>query len=158
MNGFISYAHDDHRLFDELRTHLRATEREFDLKFWADRRIAAGYVWSDEIAKAIDVANVVLLLVSPKFIESDFIYDHEIPRIQARRRAGALVVPVILQRCSWQMLAGALQAVPSEKGRVKPIEEWRPLRHGLDCAREQVSTAIKDYFGLSPQPIFGSAP
>src|SRR5215467_1907661 len=123
MNGFISYSHDDHRLFDEFRTHLKAIDREFDLKFRTDREIAPGYVWTDEISKAIEEANVTLLLVSPKFIETDFIYEHEIPKIQARQRAGGLVVPVVLRRCSWQMVAGVLQAVPSQNGQIKPIAE-----------------------------------
>jgi hypothetical protein len=158
MNGFISYSHDDHDLFDKFRTHLKAIDREFDVKFWADREIAPGYVWTDEIAKAIDVANVTLLLVSPKFIESDFIYEQEIPKIQARQRAGALVVPVILRRCSWQMVSGILQAVPSENGRIKPIAEWRPVSNGLDCAREQITIAIEKYFGLTRKSLFRGVP
>ncbi len=106
MNGFISYSHEDYRFFSELRTHLRAVERECSLHFWADNRIKAGYDWTVEIANAVNAADVCLLLVSPQFIASDYIYDKEIPAIQTRRSTGALVVPVVLRECSWEMLAG----------------------------------------------------
>ena len=52
-HGFISYAHDDYAQFQEFRAHLRATELQFGIAFWADPSIAAGYHWSDEIASHI---------------------------------------------------------------------------------------------------------
>jgi CheY-like chemotaxis protein len=57
--------------------------------------------------------------VSPGFIASDYIYDHEIPAIKARHLKGALVLPVVLKRCMWQFIANALQALPMHKGHIK---------------------------------------
>jgi hypothetical protein len=157
MNGFISYAHEDYGSFSEFKIHLRAIEREFGFQFWADHRIAAGYDWTTEIDTALTKADVCVMLVSPQFIASDYIYDKEIPAIKRRRSTGALVVPVILRECSWPMLAGVLQAVPTSVGRVRPVEKWRPHNDGFNRARDQLAIAIKTHFGLGAQPVFGGA-
>lgn len=156
MNGFVSYSHEDYDFFCELRTHLRALERQFDMKIWSDQRINAGHVWTEAINEAIKKTDVALLLLSPKFIESDYIYDTEIPAICARRASGALVIPIVLRRCSWQMVAGVLQAVPTDKGRIKPIDEWTPPNSGFDCARDQIARSIESYFGIAGKTLFGS--
>lgn len=157
MNGFISYSHEDHRLFGEFAKHLKAIHIECGVDFWADNRIIAGYDWTATIADRIKSADVCLLLVSPDFIASDYIYGKEIPAIKARRAAGALVIPVVLKRCAWQMLAGVLQAVPTIDGRVRPILNWVRHSDGFDHARDQIATAVKSHFSLSPPPVFGGS-
>lgn len=159
MNGFISYAHDDHELFREFRTHLTAIEHAFDIEFWADTSIRAGYHWDATIQRAIDAADVFVLLVSNAFIANPYIYGQEIPAIRDRHRdSGALVLPVVVDDCFWLMVAGALQAVPSEHGRVKPILDWHPRRNGCARAREQISASIQRHFGMAPKTVAWSAP
>ncbi len=152
MRGFISYAHDDHRMFREFRGHLSAVELAFDIEFWADTSIQAGYRWDTTIQQAIDVAELFILLISPAFIASSFIYQHEIPAIRARHLAtGALVLPVVLHRCFWAMVCGTLQAVPTQNGALEPIADWHPQRNGYDQARIQIADAIQRHYGLAPK-------
>ena len=159
MKGFISYAHDDHVLFGEFRTHLRAIEIAFGIEFWADTSLLAGYHWDATIQHAIEAADLFVLLVSNAFIASSYIYDHEIPAIRMRRQAsGALVLPVVVDHCFWQMIAGVLQAVPSEHGRLKPLLDWRPRMRGCAQAREQIAECIQRHFGLTPKTITWSVP
>jgi hypothetical protein len=154
MKGFISYAHDDHQLFDGFATHLKSVRRAFDLELWFDHEIYAGARWDSSIASAIGVAQVFVLLISPNFIGSDYVFEKEIPAIQAQRLAvGALVLPVVLKRCTWQLIAAALQAVPTENGRVRPVSDWRPWEHGYDRATGQIITAIERHFGLTRKAI-----
>ncbi|MCK1362285.1 toll/interleukin-1 receptor domain-containing protein [Bradyrhizobium sp. 199] len=153
MNGFISYSHVDYQLMEQFRTHARAIERAFSFQLWADRRIAAGYYWDEQIARAIACSDVFVLLISPGFIASDYIFDREIPAINSRRATGALVLPVVLRRCMWQIIASALQAVPVAEGHVRPIMDWRPNDHGFDSARDQITSAISSYFGLTAHHI-----
>jgi hypothetical protein len=150
MRGFISYARDDVDMLKEFRTHIKALKRDIGLEFWADPNIDAGRHWSTEIEQIIATADVFALLISPAFIASDFIYETEIPAIKERRKTGsALVVPVILSRCAWQTVAKELQAVPTDKGRLKPIDDWSRRRNGFDCAREQITKSVKRYFGIN---------
>lgn len=156
MNGFLSYSHEDHRLFAGFRPHLAALKRGFGLDIWTDHRIEAGTFWNASIEAAIKQAQVFVLLISPDFIASDYVNDSEIPAISEQRRStGALVLPVVLKRCSWQMVAAALQAIPTENGRLKPITDWpRPRQNdGFDRAREQMMTAIESHFGIARKKI-----
>jgi hypothetical protein len=154
MKGFISYAHDDHEAFNEMRVHLRAVERAFDIDFWADKRIVPGDYWTTVIADAIEAAQVHILLCSPAFICADYIFDHELPAINAKCAKGDLVLPVVIDRCAWSWTVGVLQAAPTDgRGKLVPIYEWIPPRHGFDAAREQIWSAVQK-FGVPPKPPF----
>src|SRR5262249_13111298 len=72
MTGFASYAHDDARLMQKFRPHLKTLRRAFGLKTWTDNEITAGSDWNAAIAKAIAEAQVFVLLLSPGFIASDY--------------------------------------------------------------------------------------
>jgi hypothetical protein len=161
VNGFVSYSHDDCGLFCEFRPHLRALERVFGMRFWSDHRISAGYRWDATVRREISCAQVFVLLVSPAFIGSDYIFDQEIAAIRDRKKSDeVLVLPVILERCSWQWLCGALQAVPIDPDgrRIKPIADWRPRKNGFDRAREQIEEALRNHYGLDPPAVDWPAP
>jgi hypothetical protein len=159
MNGFISYSHDDHRTLRDFRTHLRAVERGFDVSFWSDNRIGAGCHGDAEILRRIAAAQVFVLLISPGFIASDYIYDKEIPAIQERKQsAGALVLPVVLQLCSWQLVCDGLQAVPTDNGRLKPVADWRPRANGLHRACQQIADSVMRRYSIARKTIAWSLP
>jgi hypothetical protein len=150
MNGFLSYSHEDHRLFMGFRPHLAALRRGFGLDIWTDHNCEVGTLWNTRIEAAIKAAQVFVLLISPDFIASDYVNDNEIPAIREQRRsAGSLVLPVVLRRCSWQMVAASLQAAPTENGRLKPVTDWPRQNDGFDRAREQMMTAIENHFGIT---------
>ena len=151
IKGFISYAHDDHDALVNVRTHLKPIERQFNIDFWADNRIKPGDYWTHEIGQAIDDAAVHVLLASPGFFASDYIYKHELPAINSRYRSGALVMPVVVKRCCWAHELGSLQATPmNPRGRLLPVSEWRPRDHGYDAMRAQMVTAIQSHFKIDP--------
>ena len=77
---FFSYSHRDADLRDELETHLAPLKREGVLETWHDRRIGAGKEFAHEISRHLEEANIILLLVSPYFIASDYCYDVEMKR------------------------------------------------------------------------------
>src|SRR5690606_32218635 len=71
----------------------------------------------------IDSDEIILLLVSPDFLASDYCYDIEMTRALARHEAGAAkVIPVILRACDWHHAPfGKLLAVPRDG---KPVTQW----------------------------------
>jgi TIR domain len=142
-------------MFEDFERYLKQLKRAFDINIWTDHKIHAGAEWEKEIGAAIDAANLFLLLVSPDFIGSDYVYEREIPAIRGRRRTGGvLVLPVILKRCTWQMIAAALQAVPTGRNHaVRPISDWKPYDNGYHRATEEIITAISRYFGLTPKAV-----
>jgi hypothetical protein len=95
VKGFISYTHADHRLCEEIESHLALSKDHGGADFWADKTIRAGEQWSLEIERAIDQAEIFLLLVSAKFLGSVYIRDVELPRILARvAQCDGIIVPV----------------------------------------------------------------
>jgi hypothetical protein len=159
MKGFISYAHEDHQMFGEFRPHLRSVEIAYGLDLWADTSLRAGLHWDATIQQAIEAAELYILLISPTFIASDYIYQHEIPAIRQRARlTDALVFPVVLSRCFWKLVCDELQGVPTDKGSLKPIADWRPRQQGYDRARAQIADAIETHCHLTPKTIGWTRP
>jgi TIR domain len=135
---FFSYSHVDESLRDQLETHLSGLRRQGMISSWHDRRIAAGEDFGEAIDSHIDTADVILLLVSPDFIASDYCYEREMKRALERHQQGdARVIPVILRPCDWHDLPfGKLLATPKDG---RPITMWP----NLDEAFLDVVTAIK---------------
>jgi hypothetical protein len=152
MKGFVSYCHHDYQPTERLRTHLSAVERGLGIEFWWDERISPGTFWNADIARAIGEADVVVLAITPDFIASRYIYDVELPAIRNRVRAHALLVPVVIKKCSWDFVSGPVQAVPTVNAVLKPIDEWRN-EDGFDRACAQIREAITTRFGVKFSPF-----
>jgi hypothetical protein len=120
---FFSYSHEDEALRDELEKHLSLLKREGIIDVWHDRRITAGEHIHNAIDRRITEDDIIVLLVSPAFINSNYCFDIELKRAMERHGAGeAVVIPVILRPCDWQTAPfGNLMAVPRD-GRA--ITKW----------------------------------
>ncbi len=59
---------------------------------WDDRCIEAGADWAREIETAIARARVVVLLVTPGFLNSEFIMERELPLILDAQRDGLTIL------------------------------------------------------------------
>jgi hypothetical protein len=70
---FYSYAHKDESLRDELAKHLSPLQRRGLLYAWRDRRIPHGSEWDLEIKQHLEAAQIILLLISPDFLASDYL-------------------------------------------------------------------------------------
>jgi TIR domain len=123
---FFCYAHEDESLLKKLKSHLRSLQRGGLIKVWHDRDISAGTEWEQEIKAQLNTAQIILLLVSPDFMDSDYCYGIEMQRAMERHERGdAWVIPVILRRVYWEGAPfGKLQALPTD---AKPItsHEWQ---------------------------------
>jgi hypothetical protein len=133
-----SYAHKDALLWDELRTHLSPLRREGILATWYDRQILAGDEWRAEIAREMEIADIILLLVSADFVASEFCYDVELRRALERHESRqARVVPVIVRPVDWSKTPFAkLQALPRDG---RPVTLWQ----NQDEAWLDVATGIR---------------
>ncbi len=145
---FFSYSHLDENLRDQLEKHLAALRRQGLIASWHDRRITAGTAFADAIDIQIEIAEVILLLVSPDFIASDYCMEKEMVRALQRHEANeARVIPIILRPCDWHSLPfGSLLTAPTDG---RPVTMWP----NQDEAFLNVVRAIKKALNELDHPI-----
>jgi len=100
---FVSYSHKDKKLFDEFKEMLAPAIRKGIVDIWDDSRIAAGANWKQEIENALDAAKIAVLLVSPAFLASEFIANHELqPLLEAAKKGGVKIYWLCLKHCLFE--------------------------------------------------------
>lgn len=113
---FISYSHDDEKWREKLEKHLKATVKsDCHFSYWSDKNIKAGVQWRQSIEKAINEANIAVLLVSVSFLASDFINEVELPLLFKRRKQGTItILPLIVSPCDYDYsILNSIQSVNS---------------------------------------------
>jgi tetratricopeptide (TPR) repeat protein len=152
---FYSYSHKDEKLRDRLETHLARLQRQGVITGWHDRKIGAGSEWKGAIDQRINTARVILLLISPDFIASDYCYNIEMRQAMQRHEAGeAKVIPIYLRPCDWEGTPfGKLQALPTD---AKPVTRWKNrdeafaiIAHGIRAMVEQLTENPASSFDAS---------
>ena len=104
-------------LLDKNLIMLKKSEK---INVWQDRQLLAGMEWDETIAKQLQGADIILLLISVDFNNSQYIWDKELKIAMGRHeRNEARVIPIILRTCEWSEMSYAkLQALPTG---AKPI-------------------------------------
>lgn len=148
INIFLSYAHKDKALYDELTNHLEALKHSGQITLWHDRELQPGTEWKREIDKNLNASDIILLLISPNFIRSDYCYDVEMLRALDRHKAGeARVIPIILRPVDWKDTPiGELQALPVNG---KPITTWRNRDEAFTDVVRGIKAVIADFTAKS---------
>ncbi|NER82292.1 MAG: toll/interleukin-1 receptor domain-containing protein [Leptolyngbya sp. SIO1D8] len=146
LKVFISYSHRDEALKKELEEHLALLKRLNKVQIWQDRAIDAGDEWNEQIRQALDAADIILLLVTSRFINSDFCFSKEMNRAMTRHGQGtARVIPVVMAPCSWQKAAFAkLQVLPTDG---KPVTEWSNRDSAFLNVTEGITRVVDKLYG-----------
>lgn len=162
MKLFFSYSHVDENMRDQLEVQLSMLKRQGIIETWHDRRIGAGQDLGTSISSNLEAAGIILLLVSPDFIASDYCYDREMTRAMERHETGeAVVIPVILRACDWHHAPfGNLNASPNDgkpiRQAVDPdqafLEVAKAIREAADRVSGSEQPATAPHVG-SPAPI-----
>ncbi len=147
---FVSYSHKDEELRDQLEVQLSMLKRQGLIEVWHDRRLLAGDHLDWTISEELDRADIVLLLISPDFLASDYCYKIEKGRALERHQEGtARLISVILRPCDWTHTDLAQYLVTPTDG--KPITLWPNSDEAfLDVARS-IRRAIKE-IGAAEEP------
>jgi hypothetical protein len=141
--AFISYSHRDEEFRNELEVHLAMLRREGLIAVWHDRRITTGTDIDKAISAQLDAAQLILLLVSPYFLASNYCYEHEMARALERHRAHeARVIPIILNPCEWQRAPfGSLRATPPDG---RPITKFPNVHDAYQAVVTDIREAIAE--------------
>lgn len=120
---FYVYAQEDRRFRERLDAHLSGLRRRGMITSWYDRQILAGMDWKREVSRRLEEAAVILLLISPDFLASDYAYEVEMRRaLELHKNGKATVIPILLRPVDWQDSPFAyLQALPRNG---KFVTQW----------------------------------
>ena len=149
---FCSSAHEDEMLLKRLETHLSLLKRQGLIVTWHHRQITAGTDWTQAMDTHLNSASVILLLISPDFLASDYCYGTEMMRALERHKAKeARVIPILLRPVDWHGAPFAhLQALPTN---AKPVTTWS----NSDQAFVDIAAGIRRAIGDLGQ-LAGNAP
>lgn len=116
---FISYSKKDVNAVEEkLLRDLRSLVRQQKIDIFYDKKLLVGTDWDTEIKTQLQQADIIILIVSPDFIATDYILDVEINKaIERHDKNEAKVIPIILRPCDWTGEAtpiSKLNAIPSK--------------------------------------------
>ncbi|MCP4549680.1 MAG: TIR domain-containing protein [bacterium] len=144
---FYSYAHEDENFRDQLEKHLTFLVRLKLIEPWHDRKISPGTEWNREISDYLKSADIILLLVSIDFINSEYCWGVEVDLALKRHKAGdAVVIPIILRDCIWQDTPfGILQALPRD-GRPVAGASWYSEDQAFTDVARGVRQIVMDWF------------
>jgi nucleoside phosphorylase len=150
---FCCYARRDQSLLLKLRTHLSSLEREGFIHIWHDKDISPGTEWEEEINKRLNTSHIILLLISPDFMASEYCYSKEMMRAIERHELGeARVIPILLRPVSWQGAPfGKLQVLPDN---AQPVTTWRNRDEALLAVAQGIERVVKEW----PMKRAGNSP
>ncbi len=134
---FYSYAHVDDAFRAQLEIRLELLRRQNIIEGWSDRKIAPGSNWEEDINFNLKKAQIIILLISPEFLASDYCYETEtIFALEQHEKGKAIVVPIIIRPCLWEISNFKhLQVLPRDG---KALTLWK----NIDEAWLNVSKAI----------------
>jgi TIR domain len=140
---FISYARSDRAWLAAVKTQLAAL-LEQSIEVWDDSEIPPGSDFERAIQRAIGASRASLLLVTPKFLDSSFIQERELPfLLRAHDNDLLQIFWVHIQRSPYEATPlGKLQASHDPK---RPIAEMSPSeqREAIAQICLQVARSIK---------------
>jgi len=140
---FYCYAHEDKSWREELENHLSGLKRLYALRNWHDREILPGQEWEQAIENSLNTAHLILLLISPDFMNSAYAYGKEMNRALERHKEGTCkVIPILLRPTFFD---GApftkLQMLPTD---AKPISRWLDRDEAFLDVANRINLALKD--------------
>jgi tetratricopeptide (TPR) repeat protein len=126
-----------------LEKHLAWLRRRYQLTNWHDREILPGEEWEQAIDAHLNTANLILLLISPDFMASEYCYGKEMQRALERHQAGTCrVIPILLRPTYWKGAPfSSLQLLPTD---AKPITRWPDRDEAFQDVVEEINRTIED--------------
>ena len=138
---FLCYAAEDEYMVGQLKKHLSLLKRNRVIELWDYGDISAGFDREKETYKYLDKAQIILLLISSSYFDSDYCYSLETRAIERHVRRKTWAIPVILRPVRWEESSlGKLQPLPDNG---KPILKWRLPDEGYENVADGIVKVIE---------------
>lgn len=155
-NISISYSHKNRDWLERFQTFLKplfAHDDEIldasDPVVWDDTLIAVGSEWYEKIRLAIQQSRVVVMLVTPDYVASDFIRRHELPMIfRAQRDQGVIPFWVAVSASPYESLK--LDSIQALNQPTRPLDQFGGPELNVEMVR--MSRIIREETLKEPPP------
>jgi hypothetical protein len=139
LSIFISYSRTDSAFVDRLEADLRAR----DFQTWVDRRrLEGGQDWADSIQRALERCEVMLVILSPDSIASEWVKKE----LSFAQTAGKRIIPVHFR---------AVSQVPLRLEGLQWVEFSGEYQAGLDALLFALAAPVP---APSPRPMTPQVP
>jgi len=100
---FVSYSSKDGDFVTRFFVHLKSLQDSRKISPWYDRMITPGTKWNDAIQDELTNADMIVFLLSPDFLATDYIMNVELPQsIKLADEKGARLMFIQLKSCLWK--------------------------------------------------------
>jgi len=120
LNVVILYAPDDLALLNKFKGHLSTLISKGIISCWDDQKVAGGENKEQEIREHLEVASLILLLLSPDFFASPSCTAQMEQAL--KRQRDIPIVPILLRPCNWAY--GPLEGLQILPRNEKAITDW----------------------------------
>jgi hypothetical protein len=134
---FSIYAPEDVSLHEQLERHLSSLKRLGLITLWSVDKTLAGADRNVEFERNLNTAQIILLLLSADFCDSERCNDIMMRALQRQKEDCIRVIPIMLRPFDWEMLPmSELQILPTNG---KSVTTW------LNCdeAFSHIAKAIR---------------
>jgi GTPase SAR1 family protein len=123
---FISYSKLDLKYVTKFLEHLSALQLDGKVSHWFCSELEAGSEWDKEIQEHFDKADIVCFMLSPNFMKTTYIHEHEVAKAFAKKQKDPnfKIVPIILDFCKWTTSKNNLGDFTALPYTAKPIADF----------------------------------
>jgi len=143
---FIMYDEQDEQWRDDLEEHLAMLRRNDEIDIWHEGKLQAGDVINDTIAQEIDEADIILLLVTSRFLASDKLYENQLKQALERHENNEVcIIPILMSPCNWEAasFANLFTILPRD---TQPISKKNDISDTLKKTVNQINEIINHYW------------
>ena len=142
---FISYAHKDFEIKNRLLTHLKVMKRQKLVEIWDDGMIMPGEYWDDRIIGEIERCDIFVMLLSPDFLASEYIWKRELDKFKDTEKKCFII---LLGECDYKFtFLEDYEIIPAldEKGKkqLTALSDWNNLDSGIKEVVKQLRLKIE---------------
>src|SRR6266702_2891982 len=119
---FSIYAPEDVSLHEQLERHLSSLKRQGVVSLWSVDKILPGADRNVETERNLNAAQIILLLLSADFFDSERCNDIMMRALQRQKEEYIRIIPIMLRPFDWEMLPmSELQVLPTNG---KSVTTW----------------------------------
>jgi len=120
---------------------LAPLTRDKKISVWSDTDITPGTRWKEQIDEALSRATVAILLVTPNFLASDFIVNHELwPLLRKSKEGGMCILWIAVSDSLYKSTEIAHYQAANDP--TKPLDTLTPAQ--INQTLVQICEKIRD--------------